>query len=139
MFQVDVNSVFCSRSHIAFNLMQVISSLGIGGGPHMVTTVSHAVPPSIYQQICQNAAIEGGASLAGRQEQHHMHTVHPYQTETTPSMANIATLGVVERNRVLVNHEDWACSSDLAAQITFLVVPMVKLHPLSHPHVFNKL
>ena len=75
--------------------MQANSSLSNGGGPHIAVSLSHAVHPSIHQQLHrQNVAVGGGGSSLGvRQEQHHM---HPHQMEATPSTAHVATPGIVD-------------------------------------------
>lgn len=66
---------------------QVISSLS-NGGPHVAA--AHVTHPSLHQHLHrQNAG--GGGPTGLRQEQHHMHTMHPHQMDATPSPAHLAT------------------------------------------------
>ena len=72
----------CGRNHNAFELMQAISSLNNGGGPHMAVGLSHAVYPSVHQQLYrQNTAVGWGGASLGVQQQHYM---HPHQMEISP-------------------------------------------------------
>ena len=94
VFQINVQYFLCcGKNFNAFELMQDFSSLNNGGGPHMAVSLSHAVYPSVHQQLYrQNTAVGwNGASLGVRQEQHHM---HPHQMEAMPSMAHVATPGI---------------------------------------------
>ena len=62
--------------------MQAISSLNNGGGPHMAVSLSHAVYPSVYQQLNrQNIAVGWGGAFLGVQQHNHM---HPHQMEISP-------------------------------------------------------
>ena len=75
--------------------MQAISSLNNGGGPHMAVSLSCAVYPSVHQQFyCQNSAVGGGEISLGVQQEHYY--MHPQQMEATPSMAHVATPGIVD-------------------------------------------
>lgn len=57
----------------------------------MASALSHATHPSLQHLHRQNAGVGGGGSLGLRQEQHHIHAMHPHQMENTPSPAHLAT------------------------------------------------
>ena len=87
------------------------SAMGLVTHPYQMEAkpLSHSDTPgivdssaggSMYHHISAdntitNAVGGGGASSGVRQEQRHMHTMHPYQMESKPSLSHTATPGIV--------------------------------------------